>query len=61
VTNEEAAAIFAESHPEGDPQPECFEHYWAEWEFNYRGDAEYRLCARCGGMEQQWIGPEGSA
>jgi hypothetical protein len=54
LTNAQAAALWAEvSEPMG-PCPDDG-HRWAEWELNHSGDAEYRLCAHCGEMEQQWI------
>jgi hypothetical protein len=59
TTFAEAADIFNAAHPDHDDAPliPCTDipHNWSEWEFNYHGDCEIRLCANCGIMEQQWI------
>lgn len=56
MTPTEAANQWSAAHPDGEPMPRCAGRcLWSEWEFNALGDCEYRICARCGGMEQQWI------
>lgn len=56
MTPAEAADAFNAAHPDDDPEP-CpdEQHQWSDWGFNHDGSAEYRLCATCGIMEQQWI------
>lgn len=56
MTPQEAADAFNAAHPDDDDVPPCTgEHSWSDWTFNHDGSAEYRLCAACGIMEQQWI------
>lgn len=60
MTPTEAADIFNAAHPDPGTHldvPPCTptEHRWSEWDFNHQRTCEYRLCAYCGGMEQQWI------
>lgn len=58
MTPDEAAEAFNAAHPDNDGDPCTGEHSWSDWGFNHDGAAEYRLCADCGIMDQQWIAPD---